>query len=98
MPQAIKIDLLFIQQGMDTRTHSGRMIFKAFGAIGEFERNLIRDRVIADQQRAKSAGVRGGPLTKINHGVRAAMRATHENGMGIRQIAKSYKAGIGAMY
>jgi DNA invertase Pin-like site-specific DNA recombinase len=49
MPQAIKIDLLFIQQGMDTRTHSGRMIFKAFGAIGEFERNLIRDRVIADQ-------------------------------------------------
>ena len=49
MPQAMKIDLLFIQQGMDTRTPSGRMTFSAFGAIGEFERNLIRDRVIADQ-------------------------------------------------
>ena len=49
MPQAMKIDQLFIQQGMDTRTPGGRMTFSVFGAIGEFERNLIRDRVIADQ-------------------------------------------------
>jgi len=44
--QAMKIDLFFMQQGMDTTTPSGRMIFSVFGAIGEFERNLIRERVI----------------------------------------------------
>jgi DNA invertase Pin-like site-specific DNA recombinase len=47
--QALKIDLFFQQQGMDTSTPSGRMIFSVFGAIGQFERNLIRERVIAGQ-------------------------------------------------
>ena len=48
--QAMRIDLFFLQQGMDTSTPSGRMIFSVFGAIGEFERNLIRERVIAGQK------------------------------------------------
>jgi DNA invertase Pin-like site-specific DNA recombinase len=43
---------------MDTSTPSGRMIFSVFGAIGEFERNLIRERVLAGQQRAKANGVK----------------------------------------
>ena len=53
--QALKIDLYFQQQGMDTSTPSGRMIFSVFGAIGEFERNLIRERVLAGQQRANES-------------------------------------------
>ena len=96
--QAMKIDLYFIQQGMDTTTPSGRMIFSVFGAIGEFERNLIRERVIAGQQRAKASGVHIGRPTKMNEGMRSAIKAMHENGMSIRQIAKSCKVGIGTVY
>ena len=96
--QAMKIDLYFMQQGMDTTTPSGRMIFSVFGAIGEFERNLIRERVIAGQQRAKAEGVHIGRPTKMNEGMRSAIKAMHENGMSIRQIAKSCKVGIGTIY
>ena len=96
--QAMKIDLFFMQQGMDTTTPSGRMIFSVFGAIGEFERNLIRERVIAGQQRAKASGVHIGRPTKMNDGMRSAIKAMHENGMSIRQIAKSCKVGIGTVY
>ena len=96
--QAMKIDLYFMQQGMDTTTPSGRMIFSVFGAIGEFERNLIRERVIAGQQRAKAAGTHIGRPTKMNEGMRSAIQAMHENGMSIRQIAKSCKVGIGTVY
>ena len=96
--QAMKIDLFFMQQGMDTTTPSGRMIFSVFGAIGEFERNLIRERVIAGQQRAKASGVHIGRPTKINDGMRSAIQAMHQNGMSIRQIAKSCKVGIGTVY
>jgi len=96
--QAMKIDLYFMQQGMYTTTPSGRMIFSVFGAIGEFERNLIRDRVIAGQQRAKASGVHIGRPTKMNDGMRSAIKAMHENGMSIRQIAKSCKVGIGTVY
>jgi DNA invertase Pin-like site-specific DNA recombinase len=96
--QTMKIDLYFMQQGMDTTTPSGRMIFSVFGAIGEFERNLIRERVIAGQQRAKASGVHIGRPTKMNDGMRSAIKAMHQNGMSIRQIAKSCKVGIGTVY
>jgi len=96
--QAMKIDLFFMQQGMDTTTPSGRMIFSVFGAIGEFERNLIRERVIAGQQRAKASGVHIGRPTKMNDGMSSAIKAMHENGMSIRGIAKSCKVGIGTVY
>ena len=96
--QAMKIDLFFMQQGMDTTTPSGRMIFSVFGAIGEFERNLIRERVIAGQQRAKASGTHIGRPTKMNDGMRSAIKAMHQNGMSIRQIAKSCKVGIGSVY
>jgi len=96
--QAMKIDLFFMQQGMDTTTPSGRMIFSVFGAIGEFERNLIRERVIAGQLRAKASGTHIGRPTKMNDGMRSAIKVMHKNGMSIRQIAKSCKVGIGTVY
>ncbi|QWD29528.1 recombinase family protein [Polynucleobacter paneuropaeus] len=96
--QAMKIDLYFMQQGMDTTTPSGRMIFSVFGAIGEFERNLIRERVIAGQQRAKESGVHIGRPTKMNDGMRSAIQVMHQNGMSVRQIAKSCKVGVGTVY
>ena len=40
--QSMKVDLMFIQQGMYTSTSSGRMILSILGALAEFERNLIR--------------------------------------------------------
>ena len=96
--QAMKIDLFFLQQGMDTTTPSGRMIFSVFGAIGEFERNLIRERVIAGQKRAVANGVKIGRPSKMNDGMRSAIRLLRERGMGIKQIAKELKVGIGTVY
>jgi DNA invertase Pin-like site-specific DNA recombinase len=96
--QAMKIDLFFLQQGMDTTTPSGRMIFSVFGAIGEFERNLIRERVIAGQKRAVANGVKMGRPSKMNDGMRSAIQLLREKGMGIKQIARELKVGIGTVY
>jgi DNA invertase Pin-like site-specific DNA recombinase len=96
--QATRIDLFFLQQGMDTSTPSGRMIFSVFGAIGEFERNLIRERVIAGQKRAIANGVKIGRPSKMNEGLRSAIQLLREKGMGIKQIARELKVGIGTVY
>ena len=96
--QALKIDLFFLQQGMDTSTPSGRMIFSVFGAIGEFERDLIRERVIAGQKRAVANGVKIGRPSKMNDGLRSAIQLLREKGMGIKQIARELKVGIGTVY
>jgi DNA invertase Pin-like site-specific DNA recombinase len=96
--QSMKIDMFFLQQGMDTTTPSGRMIFSVFGAIGEFERNLIRERVIAGQKRAVANGVKIGRPSKMNDGMRSAIKILREKGMGIKQIAKQLQVGIGTVY
>jgi len=96
--QALRIDLFFQQQGMDTSTPSGRMIFSVFGAIGEFERNLIRERVLAGQQRAKANGVKLGRPSKMNDGMKSAVKLLREKGMGIKQIARELQIGVGTVY
>jgi DNA invertase Pin-like site-specific DNA recombinase len=78
--QSMKVDLMFLQQGMDTSTSSGRMMFSIFGALAEFERNLIRERVIAGQNRAKARGVKMGRPSKMNDGLRSAIQLLRENG------------------
>ena len=96
--QSMRVDLMFLQQGMDTSTSSGRMMFSIFGALAEFERNLIRERVIAGQQRAISQGVKMGRPTKMNDGMKNAIKLLRERGIGIKQIARELKIGIGTVY
>lgn len=96
--QSLKVDLFFMQQGMDTSTSAGRMMFSIFGALAEFERNLIRERVIAGQQRAISQGVKMGRPTKMNDGMKNAIKLLRERGIGIKQIARELKIGVGTVY
>ena len=96
--QSMRVDLMFLQQGMDTSTSSGRMMFSIFGALAEFERNLIRERVVAGQNRAKARGVKMGRPSKMNDGLRSAIQLLRENGMGIKQIAKEVGVGVGTVY
>jgi len=96
--QAMKIDLFFLQNGMDTSTPSGRMIFSVFGAIGEFERNLIRERVLAGQQRAKANGVKLGRPSRLNEGIKSAVKLLRENGMPIKKICRELGIGVGTCY
>lgn len=96
--QQIKVDLYFLQQGMDTSTSSGRMMFSIFGALAEYERNLIRERVMAGLQTAKSRGVKLGRPTRMNDGMRNAVKLLREKGMGIKQISKQLGIGVGTVY
>ncbi len=96
--QSIKVDLYFLQQGMDTSTSSGRMMFSIFGALSEYERSLIRERVCAGLQTAKVRGVKLGRPSKMNDGMRQAVVLLREKGMGIKQIAKELQIGIGTVY
>ena len=58
--EALGVDLVVLDQQIDSTTPSGRLLFHVLGAIAEFERDLIRDRVIAGIRRAKAQGKRLG--------------------------------------
>jgi DNA invertase Pin-like site-specific DNA recombinase len=49
-----------LQESIDTTTSRGRLIFHVFGALAEFERNLIRERTRAGLEAARARGRKGG--------------------------------------
>ena len=59
-------DLYIHKQALDTTTTSGKLLFQLLSVFAEFERELIRERVIAGQQRARSQGKRIGRRTIID--------------------------------
>jgi DNA invertase Pin-like site-specific DNA recombinase len=54
------IGLQSLQESIDTTTSGGRLVFHIFGALAEFERNLIRERTQAGLQAARARGRMGG--------------------------------------
>lgn len=49
-----------LTESIDTTSSGGRLVFHIFGALAEFERDLIRERTIAGLQAARARGRKGG--------------------------------------
>ena len=49
-----------LTENIDTTTSGGKLIFHIFGALAEFERNLIRERTTAGLMAARARGRTGG--------------------------------------
>ena len=58
--EAWGVDLIVLDQGVDTSTPSGKLLFAILGAIGEFELDLIRERTRAGMRAAQRRGKRIG--------------------------------------
>jgi DNA invertase Pin-like site-specific DNA recombinase len=54
------VDLFLHQQGLDTSTRSGPAMFQMMGVFAEFERAMIRERVMSGLARAKEQGTQLG--------------------------------------
>lgn len=59
------IGLKSLHESIDTTTSSGKLIFHIFGALAEFERNLIRERTHAGLKAARARGKMGGRPKKL---------------------------------
>lgn len=54
------VGLQSLQESIDTTSSGGQLIFHMFGALAEFERNLIRERTHAGLSAARARGRMGG--------------------------------------
>ena len=57
---ALGIDFVSLHEGVDTSTPNGRLVFGIFASISEFEKKLIRSRVIGGLAAAKAKAKRLG--------------------------------------
>ena len=55
-----------LTESIDTTTAGGRLVFHVFGALAEFEHNLIRDRTVAGLAAARARGRMGGRRLKLS--------------------------------
>lgn len=96
--RSVGVDLYIHQQSLDTSTPAGKLAFSVFGALAEYERELIRERVRAGLDRARRNGTRLGRPTNLNASVRAAIIALRAKDHPIRKIASQLKVGTGTVY
>jgi DNA invertase Pin-like site-specific DNA recombinase len=61
-----KIGFQSLQESIDTTTPGGKLIFHMFGALAEFERNLVSERTKAGLEAARARGRRGGRPKKLD--------------------------------
>ncbi len=98
--RTVGVDFVSSTESVDTSTPAGKMLFTMVSAFAEFERSLIRERVLAGLQRARAKGIRLGRPKIVPSGDVGALRA---QGKTIRDIAehlgvsKSWVAGALAL-
>ena len=89
-------DLYLHQQGLDTSTPAGRAMFQMMGVFAEFERAIIRERVLAGLSRAKAEGRKLG-RPKLAPEIEAQIIALRKTQMGILKIARTLGTGVSAV-
>src|SRR6185312_5017840 len=64
--QGREVGFRSLHEHLDTTTPGGKLIFHLFGALAEFERDLIRERTQAGLQAARARGRKGGRPTILD--------------------------------
>ena len=90
------VDLYLHQQGIDTRTSSGKAMFQMIGVFSEFEHSIISERVKAGLERAKSSGTKLGRPIIFEEKVQDVL-SLRAGGMSMLKIAKKLNIGTGTV-
>ncbi len=85
--RALGIDFISYTEGVDTTTPSGQLLFHVVGAVAQFERDLIAERVRAGLAHARALGKHiGRPRAEVDFAQVANLR---NQNLSLRNIAKS---------
>ena len=89
--QEKQIGFKSITENIDTTTSGGKLIFHIFGALAEFERNLIRERTMAGLEAARARGRKGGrpQLDATNKKAQLARKLYQDKDRSIADICQA---------
>jgi DNA invertase Pin-like site-specific DNA recombinase len=90
--RSLGVDLVSLRQAIDTTLPAGRLTFQILGAVAEFERELLRERVKAGMAQARRAGKRIGRPALRNFGPTELerIRSMRTQGASVRKLAKDF--------
>jgi len=78
-----------LQESIDTTTANGKLFFHIFGALAEFEKNIIRERTLAGLKAARARGRLGGrPKVMDKQKIKMAKALMADQSIPIKEICK----------
>jgi DNA invertase Pin-like site-specific DNA recombinase len=94
--ESLGIAFVSLSDNLDLSTPSGRLMFQIIGAMAEFERALIQERVRAGIRNARAKGKRLGRPSK--HVDALVINILRSQGASWREIADKLQVGLGTVY
>jgi DNA invertase Pin-like site-specific DNA recombinase len=97
--EAVGVGLHSLQEKIDTTSSGGRLVFHLFGALAEFERNLVRERTQAGLTAARARGRHGGRKKRLDPAKqKIALRLYHERQHTVEEICRMMGVGRSTLY
>jgi DNA invertase Pin-like site-specific DNA recombinase len=92
--KALGVDLVSLKQNIDTTLPAGKLTFSVLGAVAEFEREMLRTRVVAGMAQARRVGKHiGRPARRrLSQAEMEKIRLLRSQGKSVRQLAKQFGA------
>lgn len=87
-----------LTEAIDTAAPGGRLVFHIFGALGQFERDLIQERTHAGLAAAAARGRKGGRKPAVTEDKLRRAREHIAKGLNVREAALRVKVGKTALY
>ena len=94
-----KVGFVSLQESIDTTTSGGKLIFHVFGALAEFEREIIRDRTRAGLTSARKRGRLGGrPKSLTKRQIVMAPKLLADPNNNVQEICDQFKVSRSTLY
>jgi DNA invertase Pin-like site-specific DNA recombinase len=87
-----------LTEHIDTTTSGGKLIFHIFGALAEFERNLIRERTTAGLTAARARGRKGGRPKALTGRKLTIAQDLYDRRHPIQEILQTLKVSRATLY
>lgn len=92
------VDLVVLEQNIDTSTSTGRLLFGMLGVIAQFETEIRKERQLAGIAKALENGVKFGAKRKLTDKQITEMVKLREDGVLIRDLSQKYGISNDSVY
>jgi len=92
------VDLVVLDQNIDTSTPTGKLLFNMLASIAEFETEIRKERQMEGIAKAKEKGVKFGRKSKLLNGQIEEMRRERDRGIKISELMSKYSISKASVY
>ena len=97
--QSKGVEFVSLQESVDTKTSGGKLVFHVFGALAEFEREMIRERTKAGLRAARARGrMNGRPKKLSGQQIKMAKKLMQDKETKVFDISKTMNVSRSTLY